>query len=485
MKTGRNDPCPCGSGKKYKKCCLGKDSEAAAHKPLPTTPPRDWLSAPPAEPPVFAPPRPLPEPPPRPRDPAAERAHARWKEFESQDRTGRIAVFLKTLDDPELMEDEMAFEMLNRLHAEAVTAGERPRFAGWVATLRERRPELFEASAHYYLSWCLADALAEGRTEAVRPLALELAAHAGSEPDAVSRSLEALAYHGQLAVLVEAMRIGWPDVKASSEIFPWAIHEFAETAAVYEIFDTLEHTPALDPADAALQERLKFFMAEPDQDFIRRFIADLTGQDGRAWTMEDFALQPPRQKRRRDWDDDDEEEETDQPDEGARNLDRLIVEFIGYLRRQEGVPYPKGQLARGELFEYFLRRHGNELDPQPSMLEGALHPNRRLPKPPKPIHPLCPERVTLDVHLTGMVQFLNVRYHRAAAFFDVVPAWLRFLESRGLIDADIRTKVVADLRPLHTQVLKLWEGYRDDPTLLRAAQQWPADAAKGGPGSPG
>jgi hypothetical protein len=24
VKTGRNDPCPCGSGKKYKKCCLGK-----------------------------------------------------------------------------------------------------------------------------------------------------------------------------------------------------------------------------------------------------------------------------------------------------------------------------------------------------------------------------------------------------------------------------------------------------------------------------
>ncbi|HHT50585.1 MAG TPA: hypothetical protein GXZ78_03795 [Eubacteriaceae bacterium] len=24
-KIGRNDPCPCGSGKKYKRCCLGKD----------------------------------------------------------------------------------------------------------------------------------------------------------------------------------------------------------------------------------------------------------------------------------------------------------------------------------------------------------------------------------------------------------------------------------------------------------------------------
>lgn len=26
MKIGRNDPCPCGSGKKYKKCCLPKES---------------------------------------------------------------------------------------------------------------------------------------------------------------------------------------------------------------------------------------------------------------------------------------------------------------------------------------------------------------------------------------------------------------------------------------------------------------------------
>jgi tetratricopeptide (TPR) repeat protein len=29
-KTGRNDPCPCGSGNKYKRCCLPKD-EAAQH----------------------------------------------------------------------------------------------------------------------------------------------------------------------------------------------------------------------------------------------------------------------------------------------------------------------------------------------------------------------------------------------------------------------------------------------------------------------
>jgi len=30
---GRNDPCPCGSGKKYKKCCMAKD-EAKQHTVL-------------------------------------------------------------------------------------------------------------------------------------------------------------------------------------------------------------------------------------------------------------------------------------------------------------------------------------------------------------------------------------------------------------------------------------------------------------------
>ena len=29
-KTGRNDPCPCGSGKKYKRCCQEKDETAAS-----------------------------------------------------------------------------------------------------------------------------------------------------------------------------------------------------------------------------------------------------------------------------------------------------------------------------------------------------------------------------------------------------------------------------------------------------------------------
>gem|GEM_PF-3466886 len=47
-KTGRNEPCPCGSGKKYKKCCLEQDQAAAARRrEASTTAPAtlDWLAA--------------------------------------------------------------------------------------------------------------------------------------------------------------------------------------------------------------------------------------------------------------------------------------------------------------------------------------------------------------------------------------------------------------------------------------------------------
>lgn len=34
-KVGRNDLCPCGSGKKFKKCCLGDDGPKLTGKTLP------------------------------------------------------------------------------------------------------------------------------------------------------------------------------------------------------------------------------------------------------------------------------------------------------------------------------------------------------------------------------------------------------------------------------------------------------------------
>lgn len=47
MKAGRNDPCPCNSGRKYKKCCLAEDEQKAAlERRVMTITRRDFISGP-------------------------------------------------------------------------------------------------------------------------------------------------------------------------------------------------------------------------------------------------------------------------------------------------------------------------------------------------------------------------------------------------------------------------------------------------------
>jgi len=238
MKTGRNDPCPCGSGKKFKKCCLGR---ALPNAPISQNPRHIPAAASVASQPTRAWNKPNRKTGPgaRTRDPLQLKWDAIWDEFKSQQGEAREAVFLRTLDDTELMSDEAAFEMLNGLHENAVARGERERFGRMVETLAERRPELYEQSAHYYLSWQLLDALADGRPD-VLSWTRALAGKAGRDIDIVNHGLVALAYHGQLAPLVEAMRIGWPLVRESDNVMGWAIGEFSEAGASYEMYAYLE-----------------------------------------------------------------------------------------------------------------------------------------------------------------------------------------------------------------------------------------------------
>jgi hypothetical protein len=217
-----------------------------------------------------------------------------------------------------------------------------------------------------------------------------------------------------------------------------------------------------------LLDRIKFFIPEPRQEFVAEFIGDLTNQATSGWTLKDFTLNPPRT--RDEWDDDEDESE-EPPDPGALNLSRLITQFVGYLRRVEGVPYPKGELIREELWRYFIRRHEGELKPRRGMVDEALHPKKKLP-PPRPSHPLCPERVTLDVFLAQSIGFMLVQYYTMTALFEIIPAWLRFLDSQGLIDKDQHSKTLDELRPLHAKLLPLMKSYTCDPTLHRALEAW-------------
>jgi hypothetical protein len=101
---GRNDPCHCGSGKKYKKCCLAKDEDAKqAEKAKPVAAGADWAPAKEDKAQKREP------------DPHIEAFNTRLRDFEAADYEGKFHIFNRTLDEPELMDGEMAFEMLHDL----------------------------------------------------------------------------------------------------------------------------------------------------------------------------------------------------------------------------------------------------------------------------------------------------------------------------------------------------------------------------------
>ena len=273
--------------------------------------------------------------PPSPPDPVVERADRLWEEFESQSAEARIGVFLGALEDAEVMDRHIAFEMVDCLRSDAMKCGDRRRFWELVGALRERRPEVYDQSA--LATICPHACGTHSRRAGWRRLLPSPASspHGPGDIDLFNRAVEALEYHGQLSVLVAAYRIAWPGVKSSDKIVPWGVSGFMNKGAEYEIFDYLEHTRSPDPTDTVLLERVKFFVEDPREEYLREFISDLTGKSGRQWRMGDFALRR-RKKASDEWDDEGEGEAARDP--AAINLSRLISEFVGYMRGRKECP---------------------------------------------------------------------------------------------------------------------------------------------------
>jgi hypothetical protein len=80
LKSGRNETCPCGSGRKYKKCCLANDEALVRHVDIPArTEATEGVSSPPPLQPL--PPRAPKEP--RPLSETESKRNALWDAFDA------------------------------------------------------------------------------------------------------------------------------------------------------------------------------------------------------------------------------------------------------------------------------------------------------------------------------------------------------------------------------------------------------------------
>lgn len=400
-------------------------------------------------------------------------ADARWEEFTEADFDGQVALFYKTLDEPEVMDSENAFEMLQKIFLGSIKRTQRQTFDACAKALRLRLPDVYKENALPFLGWLIENRVAEQKFEEARPLALEVASFAGKDIDQVNGVLDQLAYHGQLSILVEMMRIGWPLVREGDGVVPWGVDRFAGTGADYEVFEYLEQTSAPDPRDPELHKRLKFYWPELDPKRVETGVLAYSGQLNREWTLEDFGMSQgrttlPAKKKKDAW------KRLDD------NIALLGQQFVGYARREEGVSYPKAEIARLNIVQYIYQRNDLELVNRGSMLDRALNPGLRDRKQPLPEHVLCPDSQTMDVFLGGMKIFFFPLWYKISATFELVPAWLRFLLELKLIGEPQHVKALKDLESIHRALLEGLEDYEVDPWLCEGMKRWP----EGGTGGP-
>ncbi len=63
---------------------------------------------------------------------------------------------------------------------------------------------------------------------------------------------------------------------------------------------------------------------------------------------------------------------------------------------------------------------------------------------------------------TGLMDLMSQHHHRAAALFAIIPPWLGFLETRRLIDAEVREQALDELAPLADRLLQVFDTFPDD-----------------------
>ena len=458
--AGRNDPCPCGSGKKYKKCCLAKDqaarSQAIAEIQMPelskTDTPLDYF-----EPESILKYAASSDFPPTPEaDPLLKQINAFWEQFMDAPYEKQWSLVTEMLaEEPELCDGEMVFEIANTMFGQAVAAGETERYQQLLDQLEKVAPEAYAEEIQYVLDWRIQIALVEGDETSVKRYFYQFSTMAGDQLDLYYRIISALAYHGKMAVLHEGMRQARPYVADGSSLAEWAYAEFTEKLGDIETTFQLEQNPDLQADDATLQQRLAEYELTIDPELLPLILDYRTGRKIPSWTPDNFKFSGRKKK-----------------DPAKKALALLLAAFTHFAHVEADIPRTKVEMARDELSGYISQRHAGELDEYDEYeADYDRRPKRKRRK--KSYHALCPDAQTLDRYLALRVGFMSFRHYEAFALFELLPAWLRFLTKYELLDEETRRQTVNELSYIKDHLRLFATNSITDPALQNNLADWP------------
>jgi len=441
--VGRNEPCPCGSGKKYKKCCLEKDQQAE-QIPLRDMSHGDDLSL--DDDLTFYDDMPM--------DEEEEKYNKFWDKYEIANFNEKVSMIDEVYNDPSLMDADVAYEILNELNNSATTALERKTYTNLVLRLKESYPKIYKKEAGYFLDHRVVNAIIDKQMSELKSVFLEYAGYAHKIIDVFNLRIDQLAYHGHLELLKEGFRIGWKKVESSEKIVTWGINEFALRGSDFELLSYLENNSNPSADDRSLIKRMEFYY-NLDRPAFRKYFSSITRTNTPTWRHEDIDVNPKALRKKELFD-------------CVDSVSHLCNEFLDFLHKEEKKTYSKAELMRTEIREYLIKRVYGDLEPQ-------AKPRKRKPLNSNNIvNILCPDRPTLDQYLAQLMNPLSYRLYRAVALYESTPYWLKFLELNHLIDHSSRNDVQNAIAHLYKDVeqLIMQHDYVDEFAMNELKAAW-------------
>ena len=465
MKTGRNAPCPCGSGKKYKKCCLAKDQEAGpqptpAHsgsKEMNSAEPDEWTKLPdtlePAPdrqesmddeeptPPTGESPsgesasaigvsqrteESLPEPRaihPRPKFTLPQLASAEqtivnewWKGtmpvYQKMNAAVLLARILGFLDSqprlfPHLyLHEECLFELGAALRREGRTT----EFLALLQRVREEQSPTYVECFGYYDTDLIEELTLAGRRSEIAACLNYFKQYSDDDPDNCAKLMNWLAwadYEEELMDLAKAVSFSLltsPNVIAGDFAMAWLLSR--------------EYFPYFEARDASLHAAGRIRQAH--QLLLPRESTPMTlaqiqtvltkvGQLSRGWMNDN----PPKDKN--------------------SYLNDLRWDYIGYLRRERRCGWVRAIFLANRLGDYFLR-------------DGSRH------------YPFDLRAKELEAHMARHLRsYFHIDGTLALGFLQAVVQYAGYLEYHQAPTPQMRDQVLDSCRALYPKVVKEME----------------------------
>lgn len=282
-RTGRNDACPCGSGKKYKRCCLGEEAPkplATQVKPATLMPPPSLRPASPARTGNKS----APEPPPRPRD-EWDDWYDRYRVSSLADRLDMLRALLAEDHPPEFYTDiEFVSAVL-----------EAPRYvddaddAAYIAFLEEmftRRPEVFNLGVDWFVRQMAYAYVRGGRERDIRRLLPPLLGDEYEPQEAVFDLEDLIRLVG---LSEESRRLTFAMLKQTGHggYMGWAIEELIEFAVFFLHGDAI-NAGCTPEALSELRRQLAQIDCNPPEDKLNAMLSQRAGTAGRQFLLEDL-----------------------------------------------------------------------------------------------------------------------------------------------------------------------------------------------------